>query len=43
MFNNKDNFMVEYGELLENELLSLLELYKQLEPDDDIINWRRIK
>ena len=30
--------MVEYGELLENELLSLLELYRQLEPNDEIIN-----
>ena len=30
--------MVEYSELLENELLSLLELYRQLEPNDEIIN-----
>ena len=42
--------MIEYGELLENDLLSLLELYKQLEPDDDTINevtakniWKTIK
>ena len=32
------NIMIEYGELLENELLSLLELYKQFEQNDDIIN-----
>ena len=30
--------MVEYSELLENELLSLLELYRQLESNDEIIN-----
>jgi len=30
--------MVEYGVLLENELLSLLELYKQLNPEDIIID-----
>ena len=30
--------MIEYGELLENDLLSLLELYKQLEQNDKIIN-----
>ena len=30
--------MIEYGELLENDLLSLLGLYKQLEPNDKIIN-----
>jgi len=30
--------MVEYGILLENELLSLLELYKQLNPEDIIID-----
>ena len=42
--------MVEYSELLENELLSLLELYRQLEPNDEIINeitakniWKIIK
>jgi len=30
--------MVKYGILLENELLSLLELYKQLNPEDNTIN-----
>jgi GNAT superfamily N-acetyltransferase len=42
--------MVEYGILLENELLSLLELYKQLNPEDNIIDeftakniWKRIE
>jgi GNAT superfamily N-acetyltransferase len=30
--------MIEYGVLLENELLSLLELYKQLNPEDNMIN-----
>jgi len=30
--------MIEYGILLENELFSLLELYKQLNPKDDMIN-----
>ena len=42
--------MVEYSELLENELLSLLELYRQLEPNEEIINeitakniWKIIK
>ena len=30
--------MVEYGILLENELLSLLELYKQLNLEDNMIN-----
>ena len=30
--------MVEYGILLENELLSLLELYKQLNPEDIVID-----
>ena len=30
--------MIEYGILLENELFSLLELYKQLNPNDNIIN-----
>ena len=30
--------MVEYGILAENELLSLLELYKQLNPNDSILN-----
>ena len=42
--------MVEYGILLENELLSLLELYKQLNPEDIIIDeftakniWKKIE
>jgi len=42
--------MVEYGILLENELLSLLELYKQLFPDDNLLNefiakniWKKIE
>ena len=42
--------MVEYGILLENEMVSLLELYKQLNPEDIIINeftakniWNNIK
>ena len=42
--------MVEYGILLDNELPSLLELYKQLNQDDNIINeitvkniWKNIK
>ena len=42
--------MIEYGVLLENELSSLLELYKQLNPDDGVINdmtaknvWSKIK
>jgi len=30
--------MVEYGILLESEILSLLELYKQLNPEDNMIN-----
>ena len=30
--------MIEYGILSENELLSLLELYKQLNPNDNMIN-----
>ena len=30
--------MVEYGILLGNEILSLLELYKQLNPEDNIID-----
>ena len=30
--------MIEYGILVENELFSLLELYQQLNPTDDIIN-----
>ena len=30
--------MIEYGILTENELLSLLELYKQLNNDDNVIN-----
>jgi GNAT superfamily N-acetyltransferase len=29
---------LSYGVLMENELLSLLELYKQLNPDDCVIN-----
>ena len=30
--------MIEYGILAEDELMSLLELYKQLNPSDDVIN-----
>jgi len=30
--------MVEYGILVEKEILSLLELYKQLNPNDDILS-----
>ena len=32
--------MVEYSELLENEILSLLKLYKQLELSNDIL-WNK--
>jgi GNAT superfamily N-acetyltransferase len=42
--------MVEYDVLIENEVLSLLELYKQLNPNDDVLNentaksiWRKIE
>jgi ribosomal protein S18 acetylase RimI-like enzyme len=42
--------MIEYGILTENELLSLLELYEQLNPNDNIIDetttksvWEKIK
>ena len=35
--------MVEYGILLDNELSSLLELYKQLNQDDNIINEITVK
>jgi hypothetical protein len=38
VFYVKERKMVEYGILLENELLSLLELYKQLNPEDNMIN-----
>jgi len=30
--------MIEYSIMVEKELMSLLELYKQLDPNDDIIN-----
>ena len=42
--------MIEYGVLLEKELFSLLDLYKQLNPNDDVIDeftvksiWDKIK
>ena len=35
--------MIEYGILVENELNGLLELYKQLNSDDEIINGFTIK
>ena len=35
--------MVEYGILAENELSSLLELYRQLNPKDDVINEMTVK
>jgi GNAT superfamily N-acetyltransferase len=47
MFGDK---MIEYDILMENDILSLLELYKQLDTNDDVINelaanniWKNIK
>jgi ribosomal protein S18 acetylase RimI-like enzyme len=40
---NMEGKMIEYGILMENELLPLLELYQQLNPTDDIMSEKTAK